>query len=176
MKFFCFVFLLYVSFFIKVLYVSKRMCEVLQSIINGLAEMEAFSITFSKQLCPGSIVLFYGDMGAGKTTFTRFLVAALGGDVNNVSSPTFSLVQDYDGKTPIRHLDLYRLNDAEIMDLDLDYYLSNNRYITVIEWAERLNEDIPKDAIKVSIEFLPDLPLSRRLTVSRYDDLIGVNS
>lgn len=129
--------------------------------------MEAFADNFSKTLHPGNIVLFYGDMGAGKTTLTRFLVSALGGDAGDVSSPTFALVQNYDGKIPIRHLDLYRLNDAEIIDLDLDYYLSDNRYITLIEWAEKLKEDSPKNAVKVSIEFVPDLPSSRRLTVSR---------
>lgn len=134
--------------------------------VNGLLELEEFARDFSKTLSPGKVLLFYGDMGAGKTTLTRFLVAALGGDVDDVSSPTFSLVQNYEAKIPIRHLDLYRLNDAEILDLDLDYYLSDNRYVTLIEWAERLNEDIPKDAVKVSIEFIPDSPSSRRLTVS----------
>ena len=92
-------------------------------------------------LMPGSVVLLFGDLGAGKTAFVRGLAEGLGVDRDEVSSPTFTLVQEYrGGRLTLFHADLYRLSDPrEIDDLGLDEIAAEG--VLAIEWAERLDDD-----------------------------------
>jgi len=95
------------------------------------------------KLTPGTTVLLYGDLGAGKTCFVRGLAEGLGIDPDEVSSPTFTIVQEYRGpRLTLQHVDLYRLSPAEVSDLALDDLL-NDATIMAIEWAERL----PREAV-----------------------------
>ena len=114
-------------------------------------------------LSPGSVVLLIGDLGAGKTALVRGLAEGLGVPPDEVSSPTFTLMQEYrGGRVPLIHVDLYRLNDArEIDDLGLEELGLES--VLAIEWAEKLPRPMA-DAIEVRIEH-GDGDV-RRLTIS----------
>ena len=89
-----------------------------------------------------AVVLLYGELGAGKTAFVRGLVAGVGGEADEVNSPTFALIQEYPAPRPVHHVDLYRLTGAETDDLGLDE-LSEGPGLVAIEWADRLGAPIP---------------------------------
>jgi tRNA threonylcarbamoyladenosine biosynthesis protein TsaE len=98
----------------------------------------------------GDIILLIGDLGAGKTAFVRGLVAGLGGDPTDVSSPTFALIQPYAGRLTVQHVDLYRVETGAVSDLGLDE-LSTPSTVVAIEWADRLPRGL-RPAVCVSIE------------------------
>ena len=107
--------------------------------------------SLAADLRPGDVVLLYGQLGAGKTAFVRGLARGLGAAPEEVSSPTFTLVQEYAGtRATLYHVDLYRLEPREIDDLGLDEMVSGNG-IVAIEWAERW-VGRPEDACEVWIE------------------------
>lgn len=108
----------------------------------------------ARTLGPGSVVLLTGDLGAGKTAFVRGLAEGLGGDPGAVSSPTFTLVQEYrSGRVPLVHVDLYRMNSArEIEDLGLEEY---GDCVLAIEWADKLDAP-PPQALRVDIAHAGD--------------------
>jgi tRNA threonylcarbamoyladenosine biosynthesis protein TsaE len=102
-------------------------------------------------LSPGAVVLLYGQLGAGKTAFVRGLARGLGASPDDVSSPTFTIIQEYAGRTAtLYHVDLYRLDPAEADDLGLDE-LVGGEGVVAIEWAERWRGR-PRDVIEVTIE------------------------
>lgn len=104
-----------------------------------------------RDLVAGDVVLLYGDLGAGKTAFVRGMARGVGANPEEVSSPTFTLVQEYTGSSAtLYHVDLYRLEPAEIDDLGLEDLVAGDG-IVAIEWAERW-KGRPDDAIDVRIE------------------------
>jgi tRNA threonylcarbamoyladenosine biosynthesis protein TsaE len=107
------------------------------------------------------VVLLTGELGAGKTVFAKGIAAGLGlEDVNQVCSPTFTLVNIYQAKCPVFHIDLYRLGkDSEIDDLGWEDYLECG--VVIVEWAEKLKMEM--DAIRISIEVLSDE--TRKITI-----------
>ena len=112
---------------------------------------EALSAT----LRPGDVVLLYGDLGAGKTAFVRGMARGIAADPAEVSSPTFTIVQEYAGPAAtLYHVDLYRLEPAEIEDLGLDDLVAGDG-IVAIEWADRW-PGRPDDAIEVRLEHVDD--------------------
>jgi tRNA threonylcarbamoyl adenosine modification protein YjeE len=104
---------------------------------------------FAADLGAGEVVLLSGGLGAGKTAFVRGLVHGLGGDPAQVSSPTFTIIQEYEARVRVHHVDLYRLAPIEVDDLGLDELMSGT--VLAIEWPERWT-DPPPEAIRVSIE------------------------
>lgn len=103
----------------------------------GEAATESLARELAAGLGPGDLILLSGDLGAGKTAFVRGLAAGLSCDPDLVSSPTFTLVQEYRGRVTLRHVDLYRVDDpVEIEELDLDGMLADA--VVAVEWAERL--------------------------------------
>ncbi len=113
-------------------------------------ETAAAGEALARTLAPGQVVLLFGDLGAGKTAFVRGLARGLGAPPDDVSSPTFTLIQEYrGGRATLYHVDLYRLEPAEIPDLGLDELTSSDG-IVAIEWADRW-PDRPMDAIEVRL-------------------------
>ncbi|MGD9905443.1 MAG: tRNA (adenosine(37)-N6)-threonylcarbamoyltransferase complex ATPase subunit type 1 TsaE [Vicinamibacterales bacterium] len=106
------------------------------------ADTEAIGARLAATLAPGAVVLVRGDLGAGKTVFVRGLAAGLGLDADAVSSPTFTLVHEYHGgRLPLVHLDLYRLERAELDDIGLDPDVAASG-VVVVEWPERLRHGV----------------------------------
>ena len=128
------------------------------------SEQETFALAeqVAATLQPGTFVLLHGDLGAGKTAFVRGLAAGLGANPDDVSSPTFVLIQHYKGRTPLVHVDLYRLESRTAVD-DLGLEELANGAVVAIEWAERLPRPID-DSVTVTIDDLGgDV---RRITLS----------
>lgn len=111
------------------------------------------------------ILLFYGEMGAGKTTFIKVFCAALG-VADTVSSPTFSIVNEYHyPEGIIYHFDFYRLkNQTEALDLGVEEYLYSGEYC-LIEWPEQIPDLLPENFIRIRIEVQPDQ--QRKLTITK---------
>lgn len=106
------------------------------------AETRAIGARLAAQLQPGAVLLLSGDLGAGKTAFTKGLAEGLGIDPGEVTSPTFTLVHEYrGGRLPLIHVDLYRLDRADLDEIGLDLDLANVG-VTVVEWSERLDRRI----------------------------------
>jgi tRNA threonylcarbamoyladenosine biosynthesis protein TsaE len=125
------------------------------------AETSALGRALARQLSAGDVVLLAGPLGAGKTAFVRGLAEGLGCDPAAVSSPTFTIVQRYDGRVPLQHVDLYRLSPVETDDLALEDLIDDA--VMAVEWPERWPR-APVDAIAVAIE--PDGDTTRRITAS----------
>jgi tRNA threonylcarbamoyladenosine biosynthesis protein TsaE len=124
-----------------------------QHIITTHSEAETSQVgrDLASGLGAGSVVLLFGDLGAGKTAFVRGLAEGLGVSPDDVSSPTFTIMQEYrGGRVTLFHVDLYRLEEPrEIEDLGLNEIAGEG--ILVIEWAERLPSE-PRDAVRVRLE------------------------
>ncbi|MDO4604630.1 MAG: tRNA (adenosine(37)-N6)-threonylcarbamoyltransferase complex ATPase subunit type 1 TsaE [Helcococcus sp.] len=118
--------------------------------VKNLDELEKFSIKLAKKLQNGDVISLIGDLGAGKTTLVQFLAKELGID-DYVTSPTFSIVNIYDGDYQINHLDLYRLeNPSELEQIDYETYFYPDG-ITFIEWAKMGGDYLPDDMIEIEI-------------------------
>jgi tRNA threonylcarbamoyladenosine biosynthesis protein TsaE len=124
------------------------------------AETEAVGARLGARLGPGARVWLHGDLGAGKTAFVRGLAEGLGLDPDDVSSPTFTIVQEYRGRIPLYHVDLYRLAPGDVDDLGLDALAADG--VLAIEWAERMPRH-DAGAIRVRLEHAGDDV--RRITI-----------
>ena len=130
--------------------------------------------TIAKSLKKGSIVCLHGDLGAGKTTFVKGMVKAFGFDADRVTSPTFVLMNIYEGKLPVYHFDLYRLEKpTDMLQIGYDEFLYGEG-ISVIEWAERLKELYPKEYLRIELRHKATQEREIILTTSGriYEDVI----
>lgn len=122
---------------------------------SNLEDTETFVKSFVKQIKPGLKIGLCGDLGAGKTSFVRLLYEALDGQESElVTSPTFTLFQEYQTSLgPVYHFDLYRLNSfEEFENLDFDFYLEDQKAITLIEWVDRFEELVQECDIILSFK------------------------
>ena len=117
---------------------------------NSERDTRAIAARVADSLKPGDVLLLDGDLGAGKTAFVRGLADGLGVDPDEVTSPTFTLVHEYrGGRLPLIHIDLYRLERADLDEIGLDQDLAD-RGVTAVEWPERLVRPV-RGAIRVTI-------------------------
>ena len=132
------------------------------------------TMNFSKQLAtflrPGDVITLEGDLGAGKTTFTKGLAQGL--EIKkNVNSPTFTIIKEYQGRLPLYHMDVYRVEDS-FEDLGFDEYFEGDG-VSVVEWAHLIEDQLPQELLAVQI-YLADND-SRRIILKpkgkRYEDL-----
>ena len=135
----------------------------MEFITNSPAETEKVGEALGKILTPGTVVAYTGDLGAGKTAFTRGLARGLG-CTEQVTSPTYTIVNEYlSGKMPLFHFDMYRLHSADdLFDIGWEDYLERGG-VCAVEWSENV-VDALEDPITVTIEKLGEE--SRRITVT----------
>ena len=115
------------------------------------AETEQIGAEFAKELPGGTVVAMYGDLGAGKTAFTRGMARGMGIDAH-VNSPTFTIVNEYPGKRELIHFDMYRLSSSdELFDIGWEDYLARGA-VCVVEWSENVEDAFFGDEIRVTIE------------------------
>ena len=135
-------------------------------------EQETFDlgVRIGQQLRGGEILLLNGSLGAGKTVFVKGIAQALDVDEDDVSSPSFTLVNPYQGRLLLYHIDLYRLDEgaSAAHAVDLDELLSDERAVTIIEWAERMGRyPLPPPAWNVSITGDGDAP--RKISINELE-------
>ena len=117
---------------------------------NAVSETEQFARELAQKLRPGDILAFTGGLGAGKTAFPRGLARGLGYE-GRVTSPTFTLVNEYLGRIPLFHFDVYRLENSDALyDIGWDDYLDRNG-VCAVEWSENIADILPEDTVFVRI-------------------------
>jgi len=139
---------------------------------NSPAETEAIGVALGKILKPGTVIAYRGDLGAGKTAFTRGLARGLG-CTDMVTSPTYTIVNEYlGGRIPLFHFDMYRLRSSEdLWDIGWEDYLDRNG-ICAVEWSENV-DDALDDPMNITIEKLGDN--TRRITIEGGDFLADLS-
>ena len=144
----------------------------MEFITHNPAETEAVGAALARALHPGAVIAYRGDLGAGKTAFTRGLAQGLGCS-EQVTSPTYTIVNEYlSGKMPLFHFDMYRLGSADdLWDIGWDDYL-DRMGVCAVEWSENVEEAM-EDAIFVTIEKLGDE--DRRITIEGGDVLADLS-
>lgn len=142
--------------------------------LKGLKETEEFGKKLGSILKGGDVLSLSGDLGAGKTTLTKSIGIGLGVE-DYITSPTFTLINEYQGRVPLYHFDVYRLEGKEdLLDLGYeDYFYSNG--VTIVEWGDRIEDILPEDRVNIEIEET-DQEDERIITISgqgkRYNEIV----
>ena len=144
----------------------------MQITTHSADETQALGQKLASRLAPGDVIAYFGDLGAGRTAFTRGLAQGLG-ITDPVTSPTYTIVNEYlSGRIPLFHFDMYRLSSSdELFDIGWEDYLSRGG-VCAVEWSENV-EDALQDAIRVTIEKDADEPDTRHITITggpRFED------
>lgn len=148
-----------------------------QMTTKSVDETEMVGFKLGEMLESGDVICLRGGLGTGKTAFTGGIAGALG-VFGYITSPTFTIVNEYSGKLPLYHFDVYRISDPEEMfEIGFDEYI-DGRGVVVIEWAELISDILPRENIEVVLEKTnSDSPDERRLTINfngeRYREFEG---
>ena len=121
--------------------------------VHALEETQELALKLAEVVAPQDTITLEGDLGAGKTTFTQSFAKGLG-IKRNVNSPTFTIMKQYDGRIPLNHLDVYRLEDSD-EDLGWDEIFYGDA-VTVVEWAHLIEEELPKARLAIEITRIDD--------------------
>lgn len=116
-------------------------------------ETERIGSLLGTLLIPGDVIALAGELGSGKTTLVRGLAQGMGFSGEEVASPSFTLVNEYDGPLPLFHIDLYRLgNIGELHEIGYEEYISESG-VAVIEWADRVRDAIPHESLWITLQY-----------------------
>lgn len=141
----------------------------IEYISHNEPETENIGESFAARLQAGDVIAYRGGLGAGKTAFTRGLARGLGCE-SRVTSPTFTIVNEYEGKLPLFHFDIYRLGDEdELFDIGWEDYL-NRGGVCAVEWSERITGALPPETITVTISRCPENEDWRKITIEGAED------
>lgn len=123
----------------------------MQITTHSADETQALGQKLASRLAPGDVIAYFGDLGAGKTAFTRGLAQGLG-ITDPVTSPTYTIVNEYlSGRIPLFHFDMYRLGSSdELFDIGWEDYLIRGG-VCAVEWSERVTDALPEDTLWVDI-------------------------
>ncbi|MBR2742414.1 MAG: tRNA (adenosine(37)-N6)-threonylcarbamoyltransferase complex ATPase subunit type 1 TsaE [Clostridia bacterium] len=135
---------------------------------NSQKQTEYIAAEFAKRLKAGDVVALFGDLGAGKTAFVRGIARALGVS-EHVTSPTFVILNEYEGDTTLYHFDMYRLEDADEDALsDVGYFeYAGGDGVCAIEWSEYIKDFLPDDRYDVTITLTDGDERARRIIITR---------
>ena len=132
---------------------------------SSIEETILFGKQFAERLQPSSVVCLQGDLGAGKTHFVKGIASFFGIDPVEVSSPTFTLINEYRGSIPIYHFDCYRINnEQEAQEIGTEDYLYGDG-ISVVEWPQKIGNLLPTDSVWVTITHKSEY--QREITIER---------
>ena len=134
---------------------EKERSTMTEYISRNESETEKIGESLAARLQAGTVLAYRGGLGAGKTAFTRGLAKGLGCE-GRVTSPTFTIVNEYEGRLPLFHFDMYRLGDEdELFDIGWEDYL-NRGGVCAVEWSERVAGALPRETVTVTISRCPE--------------------
>lgn len=145
----------------------------MEFIVKNIEELDSLGVQLGKLCSANDIICLIGDLGTGKTHLTKGIAKGLEIE-DHITSPTFTIVNEYDGRLKLYHFDVYRVNDPdEIAAIGFDEYIFGDG-ISIIEWANYIEELIPEESLTINIEKLPHMGETyRKITItytdSRYD-------
>ena len=138
----------------------------IEIITNSEEETTAVGSKIGKLAKAGDVIAMFGGLGAGKTAFVRGLAGGMGIDAR-VSSPTFTIVNEYNGKVPLFHFDMYRLSSSdELFEIGWEDYLDRGG-VCVVEWSENVEDIFPPETMKITIDKLDEN--RRKITIEHRD-------
>ena len=142
----------------------------MQITTHSADETPALGQKLASRLAPGDVIAYFGDLGAGKTAFTRGLARGLG-ITERITSPTFTIVNEYQGgRLPLFHFDMYRLGSSdELYEIGWEDYLARGG-VCAVEWSEIVADALEEDCIRVDIR-QGDTENQRKITVEGVEDL-----
>jgi tRNA threonylcarbamoyladenosine biosynthesis protein TsaE len=139
-------------------------------VINNIKEMDEFAKKVGKTVFPGYLLCLEGDLGAGKTTFTKFLGASMG-ITDMINSPTFTIMKIYEGKLNLNHMDVYRLNGIGV-DYDLEEYIYSDD-VCVIEWYKNIIESLPEEKLVIEITIIDEFKRLLKIEgFGKYEEIV----
>ncbi|MFR1565624.1 MAG: tRNA (adenosine(37)-N6)-threonylcarbamoyltransferase complex ATPase subunit type 1 TsaE [Christensenellales bacterium] len=128
----------------------------MKTISHSEADTFGFASAFAATLSGGEVIVLSGQLGAGKTVFVKGLASGLG-VTEEVTSPTFALMNEYDGRLKLYHFDVYRLKSgAEAYEAGLTDYFGEEGSVSCVEWADNIADALPRKIIRIAINYLGD--------------------